>query len=77
MLSGYRHVSLRNEVGQPLAMPALFVFITVKDYVPDDLSGKHSGFYRSFEFVNNFESSSFKKAVSTLWSELSGKYNII
>ena len=35
---GYRHISLRNESGQPLAMPTLFVHITVKDYVPDGLS---------------------------------------
>jgi hypothetical protein len=35
---GYRHISLRNESGQPLSMPTLFVHITVKDYVPDGLS---------------------------------------
>jgi phosphatidylinositol phospholipase C beta len=35
---GYRHISLRNESGQPLSMPTLFVHITVKDYVPDGFS---------------------------------------
>jgi len=35
---GYRHLSLRNESGQPLTLPTLFVHITVKDYVPDGLS---------------------------------------
>lgn len=35
---GYRHISLRNESLQPLALPTLFVHITVKDYVPDGLS---------------------------------------
>ncbi|XP_028966613.1 1-phosphatidylinositol 4,5-bisphosphate phosphodiesterase classes I and II [Galendromus occidentalis] len=35
---GYRFISLRNEAGQPLTMPALFVRITVGDYVPDGLS---------------------------------------
>ena len=35
---GYRHISLRNESGQPLSMPTLFVHILVKDYVPDGLS---------------------------------------
>lgn len=35
---GYRHVTLRNESGQPLMLPSLFVHITVKDYVPDEFS---------------------------------------
>ncbi|KAL3875090.1 hypothetical protein ACJMK2_038024 [Sinanodonta woodiana] len=32
---GYRHICLRNESNQPLLLPALFVHIQVKDYVPD------------------------------------------
>ncbi|CAN8032088.1 unnamed protein product, partial [Ixodes persulcatus] len=35
---GYRHISLRNESGQPLLLQTLFVHVTVKDYVPDGLS---------------------------------------
>lgn len=35
---GYRHVTLRNESGQPLMLPSLFVHITVRDYVPDEFS---------------------------------------
>lgn len=35
---GYRHISLRNEAGQPLTLPTLFVHIVVKDYIPDGLS---------------------------------------
>lgn len=35
---GYRHVMLRNESGQPLLLPSLFVHITVKDYVPEQFS---------------------------------------
>ncbi|GIX88485.1 1-phosphatidylinositol 4,5-bisphosphate phosphodiesterase classes I and II [Caerostris extrusa] len=35
---GYRHISLRNESGQPLQFHTLFVQITVKDYVPDGFS---------------------------------------
>ncbi|XP_076320772.1 1-phosphatidylinositol 4,5-bisphosphate phosphodiesterase classes I and II-like isoform X3 [Tachypleus tridentatus] len=35
---GYRHISLRNESGQPLTLPSLFVHVTVKDYIPDSLS---------------------------------------
>lgn len=35
---GYRTISLRNESGQPLMLPSIFVHIQVKDYVPDGLS---------------------------------------
>jgi len=35
---GYRHVSLRNESGQYLTLPSLFVHVQVKDYVPDRFS---------------------------------------
>ncbi|XP_022247290.1 1-phosphatidylinositol 4,5-bisphosphate phosphodiesterase classes I and II-like, partial [Limulus polyphemus] len=35
---GYRHISLRNESGQPLTLATLFVHITVKDYIPDAFS---------------------------------------
>uniref|UniRef100_A0A6A7FZA1 1-phosphatidylinositol 4,5-bisphosphate phosphodiesterase n=4 Tax=Hirondellea gigas TaxID=1518452 RepID=A0A6A7FZA1_9CRUS len=35
---GYRHIVLRNESGQPLGLSTLFVYIKVRDYVPDGLS---------------------------------------
>lgn len=35
---GFRHVNLRNELGQPLPMATLFLLVVVKDYVPDGLS---------------------------------------
>ncbi|KAF2361492.1 Phospholipase C phosphatidylinositol-specific Y domain [Trinorchestia longiramus] len=35
---GYRHIVLRNEAGQPLGLSSLFVYIKVRDYVPDGLS---------------------------------------
>ncbi len=35
---GYRHVSLRNESGQFLTLPSLFVHVRVQDYVPDRFS---------------------------------------
>lgn len=37
---GYHYVSLRNERNQPLMLPAVFVYIEVKDYVPDTYAGK-------------------------------------
>ena len=36
--TGYRHIPLRNENGQPLNYASLFVHIEVKDYVPHKLS---------------------------------------
>lgn len=36
---GYRYISLRNEKNQPLILPAVFVHIEVKDYVPDTFAG--------------------------------------
>lgn len=38
--SGYHYISLRNERNQPLMLPAVFVYIEVKDYVPDTYAGK-------------------------------------
>ncbi|NXQ62164.1 PLCB2 phosphodiesterase, partial [Anthoscopus minutus] len=35
MHPGYHHVCLRSESNMPLTMPALFVFLDIKDYVPD------------------------------------------
>ncbi|NWT82853.1 PLCB2 phosphodiesterase, partial [Lanius ludovicianus] len=35
MHTGYHHVCLRSESNMPLTMPALFVFLEIKDYVPD------------------------------------------
>ncbi|XP_044515425.1 1-phosphatidylinositol 4,5-bisphosphate phosphodiesterase beta-1 [Gracilinanus agilis] len=32
---GYHYICLRNERNQPLMLPAVFVYIEVKDYVPD------------------------------------------
>ncbi|NXU27064.1 PLCB2 phosphodiesterase, partial [Thalassarche chlororhynchos] len=33
--SGYHHVCLRSEGNMPLTMPSLFVYLEIKDYVPD------------------------------------------
>uniref|UniRef100_A0A670XM51 Phosphoinositide phospholipase C n=1 Tax=Pseudonaja textilis TaxID=8673 RepID=A0A670XM51_PSETE len=33
--SGYHHVCLRSESNRPLTMPSLFVYVEMKDYVPD------------------------------------------
>ncbi|KAF7990398.1 hypothetical protein HCN44_000203 [Aphidius gifuensis] len=35
---GYRHVTLRNEFGQPRSLASVFLHVIVKDYVPDGFS---------------------------------------
>ena len=42
-LSGYRYIGLRNEKNQSLILPAVFVYIEVKDYVPDTFAGTNVG----------------------------------
>lgn len=37
---GYRHIMLRNAIGQPLGLAALFVKIDVRDFVSDAHRGK-------------------------------------
>jgi len=44
-LSGYRHVSLRNECNQPQGLATLFVHIRVTDYIPDAFAGWLRAFY--------------------------------
>lgn len=39
IVSGYRYIGLRNEKNQSLILPAVFVYIEVKDYVPDTFAG--------------------------------------
>ncbi|XP_064420770.1 1-phosphatidylinositol 4,5-bisphosphate phosphodiesterase beta-2 [Latimeria chalumnae] len=36
--SGYHHICLHNESNMPLTMPCLFVYIELKDYIPDALT---------------------------------------
>lgn len=38
--AGYHYISLRNEKNQSLTLPALFVYVEVKDYVPDTFAGQ-------------------------------------
>nr|XP_015206174.1 PREDICTED: 1-phosphatidylinositol 4,5-bisphosphate phosphodiesterase beta-2 isoform X1 [Lepisosteus oculatus] len=37
--SGYQHICLRTESNMPLTLPALFVYIEVKDYIPESFAG--------------------------------------
>ncbi|XP_066551105.1 1-phosphatidylinositol 4,5-bisphosphate phosphodiesterase beta-2 [Amia ocellicauda] len=37
--SGYQHICLRTESNMTLTLPALFVYIEVKDYIPESFAG--------------------------------------
>ena len=38
-MAGYRYVPLRNRHNEPLPLAALFVHITVEDWIHDDMKG--------------------------------------
>lgn len=38
--TGYHHLCLHSESNMPLTMPALFVLLEMKDYVPDTWAGR-------------------------------------
>lgn len=62
---GYRHVSLRNEAGQPLGMPTVLVHIVVKDYVPHGLSDFAEALANPIKFQSQLEKRAKQLAVLT------------
>ncbi|CAL8090516.1 unnamed protein product [Orchesella dallaii] len=52
---GYRHILLRNESGQPLNLPTLFLNIAVKDYVPDGLSELAEALANPIKYQNELD----------------------
>ncbi|XP_022179419.1 1-phosphatidylinositol 4,5-bisphosphate phosphodiesterase classes I and II [Myzus persicae] len=60
---GYRHVVLRNEMGQPLPCGTLFLKITVKDYVPDGLSDFAEALANPIKFQSDLDKRTKQLAV--------------
>lgn len=60
---GYRHVGLRNEMGQPLPCATLFLKITVKDYVPDGLSDFAEALANPIKFQSDLDKRTKQLAV--------------
>lgn len=60
---GYRHVSLRNELGQALPLSTLFLCIIVKDYVPDGLSDFAEALANPIKYQSDLEKRSQQLAV--------------
>lgn len=60
---GYRHLTLRNEIGQPLPLATLFLCIVVKDYVPDGLSDFAEALANPIKYQSDLEKRSAQLAV--------------
>lgn len=60
---GYRHVTLRNEIGQALPLTTLFLCIIVKDYVPDGLSDFAEALANPIKYQSDLEKRSAQLAV--------------
>ncbi|ROI68678.1 1-phosphatidylinositol 4,5-bisphosphate phosphodiesterase beta-1, partial [Anabarilius grahami] len=63
---GYRYIGLRNEKNQALILPAIFVYIEVKDYVPDTFADVIEALSNPIRYVNLMEQRSKQLAALTL-----------
>uniref|UniRef100_A0A671VKE4 1-phosphatidylinositol 4,5-bisphosphate phosphodiesterase n=1 Tax=Sparus aurata TaxID=8175 RepID=A0A671VKE4_SPAAU len=63
---GYRYIGLRNEKNQSLILPAVFVNIVVKDYVPDTFADVIEALSNPIRYVNLLEQRSKQLAALTL-----------
>ncbi|KAG7511683.1 1-phosphatidylinositol 4,5-bisphosphate phosphodiesterase beta-1-like [Solea senegalensis] len=63
---GYRYIGLRNEKNQSLVLPAVFVYIEVKDYVPDTFADVIEALSNPIRYVNLLEQRSKQLAALTL-----------
>ncbi|XP_018422344.1 PREDICTED: 1-phosphatidylinositol 4,5-bisphosphate phosphodiesterase beta-1 [Nanorana parkeri] len=66
---GYHYISLRNEKNVPLTLPAIFVYIDVKDYVPDTFADVIEALSNPIRYVNLMEQRSRQLAALTLEDE--------
>ncbi|KAL2790373.1 1-phosphatidylinositol 4,5-bisphosphate phosphodiesterase beta-2 isoform 2 [Daubentonia madagascariensis] len=58
--SGYHHLCLHSESNMPLMMPALFVFLDMKDYVPDGWGDLTVALTNPIKFFNAHDKKSVK-----------------
>ncbi|XP_054900238.1 1-phosphatidylinositol 4,5-bisphosphate phosphodiesterase beta-1 [Poeciliopsis prolifica] len=63
---GYRYISLRNEKNQTLMLPVLFVYVEVKDYVPDTFADVIEALSNPIRYVNLMQQRVDKLAPLTL-----------
>ncbi|KAM4690404.1 1-phosphatidylinositol 4,5-bisphosphate phosphodiesterase beta-2 [Rhinophrynus dorsalis] len=67
--SGYHHICLRSESNMPLTMPSLFVYVEVKDYVPDTWADLSHALSNPIKFFNASEAKSIKVKSRTTTAE--------
>ncbi|XP_040132222.1 1-phosphatidylinositol 4,5-bisphosphate phosphodiesterase beta-2 isoform X2 [Ictidomys tridecemlineatus] len=58
--SGYHHLCLHSESNMPLTMPALFIFLEMKDYVPDTWADLTVALANPIKFFNAHDKKSMK-----------------
>uniref|UniRef100_A0A8C4SJB8 Phosphoinositide phospholipase C n=1 Tax=Erpetoichthys calabaricus TaxID=27687 RepID=A0A8C4SJB8_ERPCA len=66
---GYHYISLRNEKNQSLTLPAIFVYIEVKDYVPDTFADVIEALSNPIRYVNLMEQRARQLVALTLEDE--------
>ncbi|KAJ8355439.1 hypothetical protein SKAU_G00182330 [Synaphobranchus kaupii] len=66
---GYHYIGLRNEKNQTLTLHALFVYIEVKDYVPDTYADVIEALSNPIRYVNLMEQRANQLAALTLEEE--------
>ncbi|EPY79147.1 1-phosphatidylinositol-4,5-bisphosphate phosphodiesterase beta-1 [Camelus ferus] len=74
---GYHYICLRNERNQPLTLPAVFVYIEVKDYVPDTYADVIEALSNPIRYVNLMEQRAKQLAALTLEDEEEVKKEIM
>lgn len=74
---GYRHVVLRNEMGQPLLCGTLFLRIAVKDYVPDGLSDFAEALANPIKFQSDLDKRTKQLAVFADELDQSAEPNVV
>ncbi|XP_055296336.1 1-phosphatidylinositol 4,5-bisphosphate phosphodiesterase classes I and II isoform X2 [Sitodiplosis mosellana] len=60
---GYKHVTLRTELGLPIPLATLFLLVVVKDYVPDGLSDFAEALANPIKYQSELEKRSEQLAV--------------
>ncbi|XP_048456854.1 1-phosphatidylinositol 4,5-bisphosphate phosphodiesterase beta-1-like [Rhincodon typus] len=73
---GYHYICLRNERNQPLMLPTLFVYIEVKDYVPDTFADVIEALSNPIKYVNLMEQRAQQLAALTLEDEEEEKKDV-
>uniref|UniRef100_A0A3P9I4C4 1-phosphatidylinositol 4,5-bisphosphate phosphodiesterase n=1 Tax=Oryzias latipes TaxID=8090 RepID=A0A3P9I4C4_ORYLA len=63
---GYHYINLRNEKNQLLTLPSLFVYVEVKDYVPDTFADVIEALSNPIRYVNLMEQRANQLAALTL-----------